>query len=259
MVSYPSKSAAILANTAASAYGYMSPPAENTTAALHFFLGDDGFEPRLDMHFMNEPTIPSPQPDKFAAPGSVSWLLAQWPEQEAQATERVCAEYFPRLVALARRTLGAYPAAAAEADDVVQSALWSWCEYMRKSASDSPRRNRADVWRLLCRMVVFKARRRWRRRTHGQPGGGERPFADLDLGHAGEPAWAGLEDLPPAEVDLLFADVLAVLDDGLRPVALLLVQGYEQAEIAARLQCSVRTVQRKIALIRRILEAELAE
>jgi DNA-directed RNA polymerase specialized sigma24 family protein len=45
-------------------------------------------------------------------------------------------------------------------------------------------------------------------------------------------------------------------DDDLREVALLLIQGLEQTEVAARLGCSVRSVQRKQKLIRQVWERE---
>jgi DNA-directed RNA polymerase specialized sigma24 family protein len=45
-------------------------------------------------------------------------------------------------------------------------------------------------------------------------------------------------------------------DDTLRQVALLKLEGYENAEIAARLNCALRTVERKLNLIRALWAEE---
>jgi hypothetical protein len=45
-------------------------------------------------------------------------------------------------------------------------------------------------------------------------------------------------------------------DEGLRTVARLKQEGYTDAEVAGRLRCSLRTVERKLKLIRAIWEQE---
>jgi DNA-directed RNA polymerase specialized sigma24 family protein len=104
------------------------------------------------------------------AGGSMSLLLENWSENEGQIAEIIAEEYFPRLRRFAQRVLGGLPGAAAEADDVVQSAIKSLCLFMRRQSSTEDK-DRDDVWRLLCHIVARKAARRRQRQTRGLRGG----------------------------------------------------------------------------------------
>ncbi len=57
-------------------------------------------------------------------------------------------------------------------------------------------------------------------------------------------------------VDELRCRLDVLRDDALRQIALLLLEGSSNEEVAARLGCSVRTVERKRDLIRRAWERE---
>jgi RNA polymerase sigma factor (sigma-70 family) len=182
---------------------------------------------------------------------SLSQFLKHWSRAEGDAIERIHRDYFPRLRALARRKLGDIPGGAVEAEDVVQSALKSLCRYMRREHDASPRR-RDDIWRLLCTIVVRKARRLNHRHTRR---GHVRPATDLD------PDGRGLEqrlaEIPVHELDVLVDDALQQLDAPLQRIALLTMEGRTQEEIATLLGCSRRTIIRKLELIRALLSGQL--
>jgi DNA-directed RNA polymerase specialized sigma24 family protein len=55
-----------------------------------------------------------------------------------------------------------------------------------------------------------------------------------------------MANLSPPEFDLFCEEMLLILDGELRTVAILRMQGYTTQEIATRLDCSSRTVQRKL-------------
>jgi DNA-directed RNA polymerase specialized sigma24 family protein len=85
--------------------------------------------------------------------GSVSQLVQQWEAQESPAVERIYLDYFPKLQVLARRVLGGLPGASIDAEDAAQSAIKSFCRYMRKL--DQPnQKHRDDVWRILCKIAA---------------------------------------------------------------------------------------------------------
>lgn len=195
---------------------------------------------------------PSNAPADDEAVGSLSVLLENWGANESAAVARIGNDYFPRLRALARRTLGHLPGANTEADDVVQSALGSLCRFMR-SSSEPTERDRQDIWRLLCHLVVCKSRRRVTRQTRGLPGGRLRPFIDCVGTSTSAPFDRLLPAVSPAEFDVHLADALERLDPTLSRVVLLTLEGSTREEIAEILGCSKRTVIRKLELIRRTL------
>jgi DNA-directed RNA polymerase specialized sigma24 family protein len=67
---------------------------------------------------------------------------------------------------------------------------------------------------------------------------------------------------PTPELLAEFADTSSALiealgTDNLKDVALLRIEGFDDCEIASRLQCSRSTVQRRLVMIRKIWEVEL--
>ncbi len=59
-------------------------------------------------------------------------------------------------------------------------------------------------------------------------------------------------------VDELRARLELLRDENLRQVALLILEGWSTEEIAAKLECSDRTVERKRKLIRKAWEKEMS-
>jgi RNA polymerase sigma factor (sigma-70 family) len=170
---------------------------------------------------------------------------------------RIVIDYFPRLRALSRRVLGHLPGARTEAEDVVQSALKSLCRYMRVSRPNSPK-DREDIWRLLCHITACKARRRVTRRTRGARRVSVSPFVDFEHEHR-HPIGdlLAVTAITASELDEAAEHALEQLDPPLRKIALLTIEGRTQAEIAARLGCSRRTIIRKVELIRAMLTQQL--
>ena len=188
--------------------------------------------------------------------GSMSLLLQNWTVNENQIAEKIDLAYFPQLKRLARQVLGGLPGAAAEADDVVQSAIKSLCLFMRRQSSTLDK-NRDDVWRLLCYIAKRKAKRRLARQTRGLRGGRVHPLTDMDDGEIQIDDL--LQPIPPDEFDLIVRDAIEQLDESLKPIALMVMEGRSQTDISELLGCSRRTVIRKFELIKRLLKTFLAE
>jgi DNA-directed RNA polymerase specialized sigma24 family protein len=169
---------------------------------------------------------------------------------DAAAAEPLWRHFFPRLTGLARKALAGRPQAAADADDAAQSAFATFCR--RAAAGDFSADGRDDLWNLLGVLTVRKARRQVRRELADKRGGG-RVVGEAALTRPDGsplPLDEAAAAVPAADFDLHSADLLAGLNDELREIAVLRLLGYLNREIADRLGCTERKVERKLALIR---------
>ena len=194
------------------------------------------------------------QPD-----GSVTHWLGALKGGDAAAAQRLWERYFDRLVRLARAKLGAMPRGAADEEDVALSAFHSFCQGAARGRF--PRLvDRDNLWRLLVTITARKALDQVRRQARQKRGGGRVLVGSARAGGEDDTDGAGLDQVvgqePTPQFAAMVADecrrLLAALDDEtLRQVALLRMEGYSDQEIAARVDCSLRTVSRKLALIRK--------
>jgi DNA-directed RNA polymerase specialized sigma24 family protein len=150
-----------------------------------------------------------------------------------------------------------------DAEDVALDAFACFCVGIAKGRFPQIS-NREDLWRLLfvltLRRVRDAARRESAKRRHSgrvvQAGDlFDLPEADLDRLASPEPdpAWAAAV---ADEVTVLLA---ALSDERLRRIALALLEGHTEAEIAVQLGCSLRTIERKRALIRQFWRERVSE
>ena len=163
--------------------------------------------------------------------------------------------YFRDLLELARKNLDKRIRRRTDEEDVAQSMFKSFCQRQQRGEFDLA--NRDDLWRLLVTITIRKARnaakaqRRDKRdvaREQGQPGGDQ----------TGSAGWV-LEQMEAADPSPVVAVVLnealecrlqALADPELRKIALWRLEGYSNGEIATRLDCTERSVERKLARIR---------
>jgi RNA polymerase sigma factor (sigma-70 family) len=182
----------------------------------------------------------------MATHDSVTLWINQVKEGERAAVRQLLERYFQRLVQLARSRLRGRPGLEAYDEDVALSAFKSLCLGVERGRFPELS-DRDDLWRLLAILTIRKAidlqRRDRARLTTGEP--------NLEQILSDEPA----PELA-AEMAEEYQRLLALLDDAeLRSIALWKVEGYTNEEIALRLGCVERTVERKLQRIR-ILWAE---
>jgi RNA polymerase sigma factor (sigma-70 family) len=189
--------------------------------------------------------------------GSVTHWLSQLASEETSFAERELFErYFGKLVEVARQRLQAAPRTLEDEEDLALSAMNSFFRRARQGGFERLR-NRHELWALLvtiaCRKVVnqFKrhsALKRGGRRAGRIPTNAVAVSADeLDKLVALQPTPEMLVHL----VDEFNARLQRLNGELLREVAMLTLQGYTNAEIAAQLKISERTVRRKLYRIRR--------
>jgi DNA-directed RNA polymerase specialized sigma24 family protein len=192
-----------------------------------------------------------------SADDSVTHFFQRLRAGDADAAGPLWQRFFPRLTALARRTLSGQPMAVADADDAALSAFATFCR--RAAGGEFSADGRDDLWKLLGVMTVRKARRQVRRERAGKRGGGRVLGEARLLRPDGSPLTldeAAAGDLPATDFDLFSEELLAGLTAELREIAILRLLGHLNREIADRLGCTERKVERKLALIRLQWEQE---
>ena len=195
--------------------------------------------------------------------------VTQWIDRlkagDPDAAQKLWERYFRRLVGLAKKKLRAAPRRAADEEDVALSAFDSFCRGAEQDRFPQLH-DRLDLWQLLVLLTARKAfdlAQHERRQKRG--GGGVLDEAALPVparSSARGPALDQIEGPEPtpafaAQVAEEYGRLLERLDSPeLRSVAMHKVEGYGNEEIAAQLGCGLRTVERRLRLIRGIWEQE---
>jgi DNA-directed RNA polymerase specialized sigma24 family protein len=192
----------------------------------------------------------------MAGDGSISHWIGLLNAGDRAAAQPLWEAYCRRLAALARRKLQDAPRQAADEEDAALSAFDSFCR--RAERGQFPQlRDRNDLWQVL---VMLTARKAWQlaRNACREKRGGGKILLEADLADNGSAAdvlaqVAGREPTPDfaAQVAEELHCLLDRLDDAdLRAIALWKLEGYTNDEIAARLDCVPRTVERRLRVIR---------
>jgi RNA polymerase sigma factor (sigma-70 family) len=177
----------------------------------------------------------------------VTLWLNQVKDGDRAAVRHLLDRYFHRLVGLARSRFHDRPALVDYDEDVALSAFNSLCLGAERGCFPDLV-DREGLWRLLAVITIRKAIELQRR---GRP---REVSGELNLEQL-------LSDEPPPELAAEMADeyqrLLGLLDEPeLQSIALWKVEGHTNEEIANRLGCVERTVERKLQRIR-ILWAEV--
>ena len=193
--------------------------------------------------------------------GSVTRLVIDLRSDEAVVRELaarlVWRRYFQELLALARSHLSARIRGREDEEDVLQSMYKSFC--LRQRRGDFDLSNRDQLWKLLVQITLRKARNTANRHLQAKrdvrrdASGNAAPADNFD-----EPTallnQLDMDDPTPAEAALLNEALeqrfQALREPQLRLIAQKKLEGYTNQEIAGELQCTVRSVERKLERIR---------
>jgi DNA-directed RNA polymerase specialized sigma24 family protein len=194
---------------------------------------------------------------------SVSNWLQQLQAGNHAAAEELWQRYCQRLVAMARRMIRGLPRRIDDEEDLALSAFDSFCRGAMRGRFPSLE-DRTNLWRLLVTITARKAYQRNLRMRRKKRGGqavlDERALANLANSHDDRRA---LEQLvshePTAEFVVQAAEeyqrLLASLPNrDLCVLAEWKMEGFTNQEISAKLTCSVRSVERKLRIIRGLWE-----
>jgi RNA polymerase sigma factor (sigma-70 family) len=194
--------------------------------------------------------------------GSVSEWLSSLKQGSEAAAQKIWERYYARLIHDANLRMGKRPRRAVDEEDVVQEAFASFFRAVEEGRFPQLR-DRDDLWAVLFMLMQRRTNDHFREELAGKRGGGKvRGDSALSAVEQPQADVAGFEQLAdrvvaPESVD----DLINLLRDGFdtfqddmfRAIAVSKLQGYGNQEIAALHGISLRAVERKLQLIRRMM------
>jgi len=195
--------------------------------------------------------------------------ISVWIEKLAAGDERapevIWNNYFEKIQRYARRRLKEMPRRAADEQDIALSAFNSF--FQAAKADRFPKlHDRDDLWKILITITARKATAQQRRHFAEKRGGGrvngESILMDATGKNEGLGQFLGNEPTPQlvAEMEEQYERLISSLnDDLLKSIVEQKFQGYSNEEIADSIGRNVRTVERKLALVRDIWSTQQSE
>jgi RNA polymerase sigma factor (sigma-70 family) len=182
---------------------------------------------------------------------SITRLIRAAQDDRASAVGPLLTAYFDRLVRLVRQRLRNLPGLVDFDEDLALRAFYSVYQRVRDPTRPLNLTGRDDLWRLLATRTISRAIDLIRRQRPGEM------LSAPDLERL-------LSREPTPEDAAQMGDECRRLLDGLgdpqlRQIALWKVEGYTNEEIAARLDCVPRTIERKLSRIRVLWKQELQD
>jgi len=199
--------------------------------------------------------------------------VTEWIESlhrgSGDAAQKIWQRYIERLVREADRCLKALPRRSADEQDIAQEAFA--CFFRAVEAGRFPNLDdRDDLWQVLAMLADRRAKDQMRRELADRRNGGKvrdeaalsPPSNQSASGAAGFDQFES-PDVTPASAEelirLIETSFPNLQDEVLQQIALDRAQAYTNEEIAQRRGMSLRGVERKIHLIRSILERSFDE
>lgn len=190
---------------------------------------------------------------------SVTRMIERLREEDPQAAGQIWQRYFQRLIPLARAKLKALPHRAVDEEDILVSVFDRFFQAAKQDRF-TRLQDRDDLWQILFLLTERKVADQYRAAATQKRGGG-----DAVQRRAGQ-SEADLLELADQEPGPEF---VAILNDSLaralarlaepttREVAILRMEGYQNPEIADRLEISLSSVERKLRVIREVWQEVL--
>ena len=188
---------------------------------------------------------------------SVSLWIQDLKDGQQEAASRLWDRYFDRMVVLARKKLGNAEKRVADEEDLAISVFHALCDGASAGRFGNLE-NRDDLWLLLIAITGNKAVDQVRRQTSQKRGGGEVRGNSIFRRNDGteEASFEGLLGENPTpellvSVDEEYGRLLDSLhDDVQRQIVRLKLAGHQNKEIAEKVGISLRSVERKLQVIR---------
>ncbi len=197
----------------------------------------------------------------MSSAGSVTHWVQQLQAGDPDAAQPLWERYFRRMVGLARKKLQGRPHGAASEEDAALSAFKSFCLGAARGKFPDLR-DRDNLWPLLILITARKASDLIQAARRLKRGGGREQGESALRGPHG---LLGLDQIIGPDPSPAFAAQLAdeyqrrlelLPSNELRQIAQWKMEGWTNEEIAAKLDCVVRTVGRKLGLIRKHWESK---
>lgn len=182
-------------------------------------------------------------------PHSTTHWVNQLKAGNRDAAQELWERYYRRLVSVARKHFSG--SGAADGSDIAQSAFASF--YRAAEQGRFPQlSDRTELWKLLMvitqRKIACRLRYENRQKRRPTPGDGRGSVDPIDLAEVA--ARDPTPDFCVAAIESMRELLDRLSDSTLRALALLKMEGFNNEDIARRLDCSVSTVERKLRRIR---------
>jgi RNA polymerase sigma factor (sigma-70 family) len=190
--------------------------------------------------------------------GSITHWIREVRRGDSAAAEALWQRYFPKLVQLARQKLQGSPPQMDDEEDVALSAMNRF--YQASQEGRYPNlADRDGLWRLLLQITAHRAIDVRRRENRQRRGGGQ-----IGLNATSNRTDSAVDqfltsqlpdDTPSPEFAAMMAEEFQRLledlhDVEMQAIAVAKMEGASNAETAVQLNCSQRTVERRLNLIR---------
>lgn len=191
----------------------------------------------------------------------ISHWIDQVKEGDSFAAHQLWHHYYDRLVASARQHLRGQHQGVSDEEDIVLSVFESFYRAAEKGRFPELT-GRDDLWRLLLRMSARKIVDKRRHDRRDRRGGGNQPIS-LDAGDAPQIIEVIGNEPSPEMVAMMTESVNELISHlgvgQLREIAVAKMEGLSNAELAEKMDCSERTIERRLNLIREKCQQELID
>jgi RNA polymerase sigma factor (sigma-70 family) len=191
----------------------------------------------------------------MSGPECATELFHRWRSGDEEAAAELFSLYSSKLNALAERNLSHRLIQRVDGVDVVQSVFRSF--FTRSARGEFHIKNSVELWRLLVKITLSKARSQARRHTSAK--------RDVNAEIHGVEEWmleAFTGEPGPLEAATLLDQIETVLEglpDAYGEVLALSLEGMSRTEIAQKLGISRQTVYRALTLLKDRLQKSLAK
>lgn len=186
--------------------------------------------------------------------GSISQLLANSGQLDEKSAQLLWDRFFDRLCRFASKRINERHRRHLDPEDVAGSAMYALMDGLNHDRFTSPQ-NRDQLWQLLAliasRKSINKAKFLDREKRGGKITRGDSVDSENGINNLAE--YIDLSEDPArlVEFEMTCRELLAALpDDNFREISMLRLAGYSNREIAQKLNCSARTIDRKLLLVR---------
>jgi RNA polymerase sigma factor (sigma-70 family) len=185
--------------------------------------------------------------------GSVSEWIEALRDGESGAATRLWNRFYAHLLRIARRRLNGSSRRVSDEEDLVSAAFESF--FHRLQVGQFPDlHGRAELWALLVTITERKAINSVRRHMSVKRGGG-RVCHESNFDAPQEPDREALlarveGGVPSPDRIASMSELVERLDDDLRGIVALRLDGFTNEEIAQRINRSVATIERRLRLLR---------
>jgi len=191
---------------------------------------------------------------------SITLQIAKLKGGDEDAAQAIWEVFFKRVRGLAAKKLNGASQRAADGEDVAISAMHAFYVGARDGRFQKLE-SRDDLWQILCMLAARKAALHWRKQKS------RKEIGESAIAQRGPNGQLGIEQIIEGRPDDQFMEslsgtsyeLISMLDDRLREVAVLRLEGHTNREIADKIKRSVKSVERYLATIRQTWEPEIEQ